>query len=60
MTLVSACTLAASFLLVFRPEQRAVGKRAVAALLSFANFHLSREVGDDWGTEAEGAPFLHA
>lgn len=37
-----------------------MGKRAVAALLSFANFHLSREVGDDWGTEAEGAPFLHA
>lgn len=60
LTVVSACTLAASFLLVFRPEQRAVGKQAVAALLSFANIHFLREAGDYWGTEAEGAPFLHA
>lgn len=59
LTLVAACTLAASFVLVFGPEQRAVGKQAVAALLSFANIYFWREAGDYWGAEAEASPFLH-
>ena len=59
MTFVTACTLAVSYLFVFRPDQQAIGKQALAALLSVANLYFWRNTGDYWGTAAEESPFLH-
>lgn len=60
MIFVTACTLAATYFFVFRPEQQVIGKQALAALLSVANIYFWRSTGDYWGTAAEESPFLHA
>lgn len=60
MVCVTAVTLAATFAFVFRPEQQAIGKQALASLLSVANIYFWRSAGDYWGNAAEESPFLHA
>jgi peptidoglycan/LPS O-acetylase OafA/YrhL len=60
MIFVSAVTLAVTYFFVFRPDQQAIGKQALAALLSVANIYFWRSAGDYWGSEAEQSPFLHA
>jgi len=60
MIAVTACTLAVTYLFVFRPEQQVIGKQALAALLSVANIYFWRSTGDYWGKAAEESPFLHA
>lgn len=59
MIFVTAATLAVTYAFVFRPEQQAIGKQAVAALLSVANIYFLRNTGDYWGSAAEKSPFLH-
>ena len=60
MILMTATTLAVTYAFVFRPDQQAIGKQGLAALLSVANIYLWRSTGDYWGTAAEESPFLHA
>lgn len=60
MIFVTACTLAFTYVFVFRPEQQMIGQQALAALLSVANIYFCRSDGDYWGTAAEESPFLHA
>ena len=60
MIFVTAVTLAVTYFFVFRPDQQAIGKQALAALLSVANIYFWRSAGDYWGSEAEESPFLHA
>ncbi len=56
---VSAWTLAVTYFFVFQPDQQAIGKQALAALLSVANIYFWRSTGDYWGTAAEESPLLH-
>ncbi|MDA8698136.1 acyltransferase [Rhodopirellula sp.] len=60
MIFVSACTLLWSYLFAYRPDQQAIGKQGLAALLSVANIFFWRTTGDYWGTNSEESPFLHA
>lgn len=60
MIFVTACTLAVTYFFVFRPDQQAIGKQALAALLSVANIYFWRSTGDYWGAAAEESPFLHS
>lgn len=60
MISVTACTLAATYFFVFRPDQQPIGKQALAALMSVANIYYWLTTGDYWGTAAEDSPFLHA
>lgn len=59
MTFVTAVTLAVTFVFVFKPDQMAIGKQSVAALLSVANVYFWRTSGDYWGTKAGESPLLH-
>lgn len=59
MVFVTAATLGVAYFFVFWPDQQAIGKQALAALLSVANIYLWRNSGDYWGKEAEESPFLH-
>ena len=59
MVFMTACTLAATYVFVLRSEYQAIGKQALAALLSVANIYFWRTTGDYWGTAAEESPFLH-
>jgi peptidoglycan/LPS O-acetylase OafA/YrhL len=58
MIFVTAATLAVTYTFVFRPDQQAIGKQGLAALLSVANIYFWRSTGDYWGTTAEESPFL--
>ena len=60
MIFVSAVTLAVTYFFVFRPDQQAIGKQGLAALLSVANIYFWQSSEDYWGKEAEESPFLHA
>jgi peptidoglycan/LPS O-acetylase OafA/YrhL len=60
MIFVTAVTLAITYFFVFRPDQQAIGKQGLAALLSVANIYFWQSSGDYWGKEAEESPFLHA
>ena len=54
---VTGCTLALSHLFVFKPEQQAIGRGALAALGSVANVYFWRTNDNYWGSDS---PFLHA
>ena len=60
LLVVTVATLAAAWILVFPPDRPAVGRQALATLLSAANFYFWRHAGDYWGPQAEESPFLHA
>ena len=60
LLVVTAATLAATWVLVFPPDRPAIGRQAVSTLLSFANFYFWRHANNYWGPQAEDSPFLHA
>lgn len=59
MLAVSAASLLATLLLVYRPDQQAIGRQATWALLSGANLYFWKFVGNYWGWAAGQSPFLH-
>jgi peptidoglycan/LPS O-acetylase OafA/YrhL len=60
MIVVTSTTLAVTYAFVFGPDQQAIGKQGLVALLSVANIYFWRITGDYWGAAAEESPFLHA
>ena len=59
MICVSACTVVATYLFVFLPQQLSIGAQCLAGLLSVANLYFLVNTGDYWGSAAEESPFLH-
>ncbi|MCO6044222.1 acyltransferase [Aeoliella sp. ICT_H6.2] len=60
MICVTLVTLGVTYAFVFGPDQRVIGKQALASLLSVANIYFWQNAGDYWGQAAEESPFLHA
>lgn len=53
------CTLVAAWFVMPTFDHSAIGKQAIAALLSVANVFFWRSAGDYWGLRAEQLPLLH-
>ena len=53
------CTLLAAWALTPTFDHAAVGRQAVAALLSVANMYFWKTSGDYWGLQSEQLPLLH-
>ena len=53
------CTLLAAWFYMPTFDHPAIGKQAVAAMLSVANVFFWRSAGDYWGLQAEQFPLLH-
>jgi peptidoglycan/LPS O-acetylase OafA/YrhL len=59
MLFVVATTLCFAWLFVFRGDVPAVGRQAIAGLLSASNVYFWKTSGDYWGESAENSPLLH-